>query len=129
MKKTTHYQLNKPESGDPLRVADFNENADIIDGALARLETEKLIFGSFVGDGQEERFVDMGCTPALVIFMSENPENILFCIVSAEFAYYSYSGSSSRSNVTQTRVTQGGVTIRSGTNNSNGVTTRYIAVL
>lgn len=35
MTKTEHYNLNKPEAGDPVRVADFNENADIIDTALA----------------------------------------------------------------------------------------------
>ena len=35
MTKTQHYNLNKPEATDPIRVADFNGNADIIDTALA----------------------------------------------------------------------------------------------
>ena len=35
MQKTANYNLNKPEAGDPIRVADFNANADIIDTALA----------------------------------------------------------------------------------------------
>ena len=35
MTKTQNYNLNKPEATDPLRLADFNANADIIDGALA----------------------------------------------------------------------------------------------
>lgn len=40
MEKTTHYQLNKPEAADPLRLADFNENADKIDAALAAVRNE-----------------------------------------------------------------------------------------
>ena len=39
MQKTANYNLKKPESTDPLRVADFNENADIIDAALSSLNT------------------------------------------------------------------------------------------
>lgn len=35
MTKTQHYELKKPEITDPLRVADFNENSDLIDAALA----------------------------------------------------------------------------------------------
>ena len=34
MTKTQYYNLNKPEATDPIRLADFNENADIIDGLL-----------------------------------------------------------------------------------------------
>ena len=34
MLKTEHYQLNKPEVTDPLRLEDFNENVDLIDAAL-----------------------------------------------------------------------------------------------
>ena len=39
MEKTQNYNLNKPESTDPLRVADFNQNADKIDAALKDLNT------------------------------------------------------------------------------------------
>ena len=51
MEKTTNYQLNKPEAGDPLRVADFNENADIIDAVLGNLgvSVPKIAIGSYVG--------------------------------------------------------------------------------
>ena len=69
MKKTTHYQLNKPESGDPLRLADFNQNSDILDAALNNLNAAlggkaeqsalaavtaaapKIAVGSYVGTG------------------------------------------------------------------------------
>ena len=39
MTKTQNYNLNKPEVTDPLRLADFNENADKIDAALNSLNT------------------------------------------------------------------------------------------
>ena len=59
MEKTTYYQLNKPEAADPLRVADFNENADKIDAALNTLNTAvaakgncKLVVGTYVGNGE-----------------------------------------------------------------------------
>ena len=58
MQKTSNYNLKKPEPTDPLRVEDFNENADIIDAALAGLNTVvgnagncKIVTGSYVGTG------------------------------------------------------------------------------
>ena len=52
MTKTANYNLNKPEATDPLRLADFNDNADIIDTALAGLTSRlKIEFGSYVGTG------------------------------------------------------------------------------
>lgn len=35
MTKTQNYNLNKPETTDPMRLADFNENSEILDAALA----------------------------------------------------------------------------------------------
>ena len=51
MTKTANYNLNKPEATDPLRLADFNENADILDGALKNLSmaAPKIAVGSYVG--------------------------------------------------------------------------------
>ena len=53
MQKTANYNLNKPEATDPLRLADFNENADILDGALKNLSmaVPKIAVGSYVGTG------------------------------------------------------------------------------
>lgn len=49
MTKTQNYHLNKPEPNDPLRVEDFNENADIIDGLLAG--GVKIQTGTYTGTG------------------------------------------------------------------------------
>ena len=75
MTKTQNYNLNKPEVTDPLRLEDFNENADILDGLLNSLNTAvgskaeqsavealntalagkgncRIATGSYVGDGK-----------------------------------------------------------------------------
>ena len=42
MLKTAIYNLNKPEAADPLRVDDFNENADKIDGLLKQVDDNSV---------------------------------------------------------------------------------------
>lgn len=57
MTKTANYNLKKPEPTDPLRVEDFNENADKIDAALGNLNTAatKIAMGSYTGTGTSDR--------------------------------------------------------------------------
>ena len=38
MTKTSNYNLNKPEPTDPMRLADYNQNSDIIDAAIKAVE-------------------------------------------------------------------------------------------
>lgn len=47
---TTNYNLKKPAPEDFYDIADFNGNADIIDGALKTL-TDRIETGSYVGTG------------------------------------------------------------------------------
>ena len=49
MTKTMNYNLNKPEATDPLRLADFNQNSDILDAALAGCA--RVECGTYVGTG------------------------------------------------------------------------------
>ena len=42
MQKTKNYNLNKPEAADPMRVSDFNENADKIDGLLKQVDDNSV---------------------------------------------------------------------------------------
>ena len=75
MTKTEHYNLNKPEAGDPLRLADFNANSDIIDGALSNLNTAlgqmavpKIAVGSYTGDGTTAGMeITVGFAPKMVL--------------------------------------------------------------
>ena len=61
MTKTANYNLNKPEAGDPIRVADFNANADMIDAALnglnsamGQMAVPKIAVGTYDGTGQNK---------------------------------------------------------------------------
>lgn len=38
MKKTTNYNLNKPEQSDYYNIEDFNSNADIVDDEINKLD-------------------------------------------------------------------------------------------
>ena len=60
MTKTNNYSLKKPEPNDPLRVADFNENADKIDEAIKAVAVSvgdkgncRIATGSYVGTGKQ----------------------------------------------------------------------------
>lgn len=93
MLKTVNYNLNKPEVTDPLRLADFNENSDLIDGALGALNTTAqtlntavagkgnchIASGTYVGTGKygstNPTTIEVGFAPRLVIIYFEHFEN------------------------------------------------------
>lgn len=85
MEKTANFNLNKPEVTDPMRLADFNQNSDIIDAALANLNTAvgskaeqsavtalttavpKIAVGTYTGDTTITGMaVDVGFAPKMV---------------------------------------------------------------
>ena len=75
MEKTSNYNLNKPEATDPLRVSDFNENADIIDGALSNLNAAvgqiavpQIAVGTYTGNNStiNPTTVEVGFAPKMV---------------------------------------------------------------
>ena len=97
MEKTTHYQLNKPEASDPIRVEDFNENTDKIDGALKNLTTAveslntaaagfgncKIASGTYVGTGAygsgSPTVLNVDFPPQLVLMGYENKDGDVRC--------------------------------------------------
>ena len=70
MTKTQNYNLKKPEPNDPLRVADFNENADKIDAALVNLAgtAPKIAVGTYTGNNSiiNPVTVEVGFAPKMV---------------------------------------------------------------
>lgn len=66
MKETTNFKLKMPEVGDPVAVAPFNENAQIIDAALkGKIMMES---GSYTGDGTLTRTISTpGFKPQVVL--------------------------------------------------------------
>ena len=72
LQKTQNYNLNKPEVTDPLRLADFNQNADILDAALGALVgRSRVVVGSFIGDNTSKRTQNLGFTPQFILILSK----------------------------------------------------------
>ena len=69
---TTNYQLNQWAKTDRLMMDDFNADNQKIDAALKAVAdgTMQFITGSYVGDGTENRIIDLGVVPKLVIMLS-----------------------------------------------------------
>ncbi len=58
--KTEHYQLHQWQPQDEVRRTEFNENFQLLDGAV------RLVCGAYKGDGEATRFIDLGATPRAV---------------------------------------------------------------
>lgn len=86
MTKTQNFNLLKPEPADPLRVEDFNENADIIDGVLNTLSTAvpRIVTGTYTGDRAVSRTISLGFTPKAMYLCAENGRT---CLVSGNTTY------------------------------------------
>jgi len=67
MNYTETLKLNKPGAADPMRLEDFNHNADLIDAALT--EIPKIAVGTYTGDGSTDTptMVDVGFAPKMVL--------------------------------------------------------------
>lgn len=96
MTKTQNFNLNKPEVTDSIRVSDFNENAEIIDGLLNTLNTSvaalntaaagfgncKIASGSYTGNGKygssNPTKLNVGFAPKIVLIAFEGNRCRLF---------------------------------------------------
>lgn len=67
MEHTSNYELSKWAESDRIQMEDFNMDHDKIDAALAAANAEKIVVGSYIGDGSNSvRTIDLGFTPKLV---------------------------------------------------------------
>ena len=86
MTKTMNYNLNKPEADDPLRLADFNQNADIIDTALGVLTGRaRVVVGSYIGDNTGKHTIPLEFTPRFVLVMSQLNDKPYLTVATPEF--------------------------------------------
>ena len=69
MKYTTNYNLKKPETTDFIKVADINDNADIIDTAIEELESDKATI-TYV-DGINTNLTNTLATKATTTYVNE----------------------------------------------------------
>ncbi|MBQ3055441.1 MAG: hypothetical protein IJC88_04980 [Oscillospiraceae bacterium] len=65
MEQTTYYKLNLPSGEDYYNIEHQNENLRTLDAALFG----RIGAGSYVGDGESERFIPLPRTPSFVLVM------------------------------------------------------------
>ena len=69
MEKTENLKLNVWEKSDPILVGDFNEDNKKIDAAVGALQKERIYMGSYVGDGKENRTIDLPWEPIFAVLL------------------------------------------------------------
>ena len=133
--KTQHYQLNQWEPSDSFLRADFNEDNAKLEAALTG--KCEMLWGPYVGDGQEEHFISLGFTPKAVLVVSSNGNMVsginLQGGLAVEGAPVAYKSGSTYQPVLE--IAEGGFKVyykKIGTSaqicsNSSGVTFHYIA--
>ena len=122
MNYTETLKLNKPEAADPMRLEDFNHNADLIDAALAACGNCSIVTGSFTGTGEAGRTLELGFTPKAVILISQIDVNsgAALTIAATDFGVYLKEGSIG---ISSARCVEGGVYLGSSTNNQKNIPT------
>ncbi len=70
MTKTEHFQLNQWELSDRIMMEDFNADNAKIDAALGALSAERIVFGSYTGDGTSSRTIQLPFAPKLLILFA-----------------------------------------------------------
>ena len=126
---TEHYQLHQWEPGDAFLRTDFNEDLEKIDTALGALSVERIAHGSYVGDGTNDRTIQLPFAPEFVIVFGHYQNTSALTILTQEthiYAMGSETGTSEKYNlILKENVLQ---VQNAGWNNLSGKTTRYIAI-
>ncbi len=68
--KTEHYQLHQWQPSDEVLREEFNQNFSRLDTALG----ERIVTGSYVGDGTKDRLISLPFTPQAVILATNYAE-------------------------------------------------------
>lgn len=94
MNKTDNLKLNVWEKSDPILVGDFNEDNRKIDAAVGALQKERIYMGSYVGDGKENRTIDLPWEPMFMVILGNVLENNAFSLLTATTHRYVYNNGS-----------------------------------
>lgn len=88
MEKTNNLKLNVWEKSDPIHAKDFNDNFQTLDSAVGSLQGEHIYVGSYVGDGKENRTIDLPWEPKFaVVFGYINNYNALSLLTQTAHRY------------------------------------------
>ena len=130
MNYTQNYQLPQWESSDRILMDDFNEAMEKIEGGLSDL-SDRIVIGSYVGDGTSERVIPLPFTPKIVLVSgyAGNPSYFygIVTVATEAFAHSTIAEASSPSD--HIRAVENGFWIKSSEkHNVNGLTENYIAI-
>lgn len=85
---TPNYQLHQWEPEDPFLRSDFNEDLAKIDEALGTSSIEPIAKGSYIGDGTNDRIIQLPFEPEFVIvfghYCSGLYDNYMLSIITEE---------------------------------------------
>ena len=131
MQKTEQFQLNQWELSDRIQMADFNADNEKIEAALAAMAGDRLVVGSYTGDGTGSsggtRIIDLGFKPKLVFVAGwMGASYALATIVFGPYSYNIFSdGSANGSNIT---IVENGFAIQGNYHNVTNFEEHYFAL-
>ncbi|MGN0969015.1 MAG: hypothetical protein ACI4O3_07060 [Oscillospiraceae bacterium] len=130
MNYTENHKLCLWEASDPIRREDFNAVNRIIDTAMAELAADRVVLGSYTGDGTTDRFFDLGFTPrALFFFVQFGSSNSQECfILTEQFVFLISSSQIMFTTTTGCVITENGFRVGGVAFNYSGKTDYYIAI-
>lgn len=124
--KTKNYRLHAWVPGDTFLLSEINENFERLDAAA------HVVFGTYEGDGTDDRVIELGFTPQAVLLENENGQRL--CNLNGPRGGLAFPGFPQTYSRAVLEVVEGGfrVSPESGRNgsygtNDRGVSFRYIA--
>lgn len=130
---TKNYQLHQWEPEDPFLRTDFNEDLAKIDTALGTLSIGHVARGSYVGDGTDDRTIQLPFAPEFMIIFGHYhflPQSYYMLLIITEEDSRSISSGSCNGGLAYNPVLSGStLKIQNAPfNNATGKTVHYIAV-
>lgn len=124
---TEHYQLHQWEPEDPFLRTDFNEDLEKIDAALEALSVDRIAQGSYVGDGTNDRIIQLPFAPKFVIVFGHFDRDLSIIFLTQETHYHVSNGEVGTSEQYNLLLKGDALQIQHASwNNMSGKTVRYV---
>ena len=129
MQQTETYKLNLMEGSDTFSPQPLNENMEAIEGVLKELASDRVIVGSYTGDGTTDRFIEVGFTPkALLLFIQFGSNSQECFILTEQFVFLICSSQIMFTTTNDCAITDNGFRVGGVAFNYSGKTDHYIAI-
>lgn len=133
MNYTENYQLPQWEETDRILRADFNDSNSKIDTALSTLAADHIALGSYVGNGSNDRTIQLPFPPLFVIILghycSGSYNNMMLSVITEDDCRYIASGSCGGGSGYNLLLEGDTLIVQNAAyNNTEGKTVYYIAI-